>query len=114
MPFASLNKCHRWLAVMVTCDREVKIGGPIYMPHLASTLANITLCLTQICLPSMPYIPAQFPDLPAPAAEHGPWRQNVLKAYGIISEAFLRAKQLFRQEDGDALRLRIHSEKIMQ
>lgn len=38
----------------------------------------------------------------------------MLKAYGIISEAFLRATQLLRQEDGDALRLRILSEKIMQ
>jgi hypothetical protein len=62
----------------------------------------------------MPSLPAQFPDLPAPAEDERPWRQNVLKAYGIISEAFSRATQLLRQEDGDALRLRIHSEKIMQ
>ena len=62
----------------------------------------------------MPSIPAQFPDLPAPAADEGPWWQNVLKAYGIISEAFSHATQLLRQEDGDALHLQIHSEKIMQ
>jgi hypothetical protein len=65
-------------------------------------------------MPSMPPVPAHFPDLPAPSEDEGHWPTNVHKAYDIISDSFNRASQLLRQEDGDALRLRVHSEKIFR
>ena len=62
----------------------------------------------------MPSIPAHFPDLPGPLDDKGPWEQNVHKAHTIITDTFSRATALLRQEDGDALWLRIHSERILQ
>jgi len=64
--------------------------------------------------PLMLPIPTHFPDLPAPAVHKAPWGPNVCKAHTIISDTFSRAIQLLCQEDGDTLRLRIHSEKILQ
>jgi len=60
-------------------------------------------------MPATPSILTHFPALPA-----GPWEQNIYKAYNIISDTFSCATRLLRQEDGDTLRLRIHSEKILQ
>jgi hypothetical protein len=64
--------------------------------------------------PSMPSIPTHFPGLPSRAASDSPWGHNICKAHTIISGTYSRATQLLRQEDGDALRLRIHSEKIFK
>jgi hypothetical protein len=65
-------------------------------------------------MPASPSIPAHFPDLLAPRDDEGPWGPNVHKAYTIISDMFSRATALLRQEDGDALRLRIHLERFLQ
>jgi hypothetical protein len=59
-----------------------------------------------------PILPLNFPELPNPPDGELHWSANVCSAHSILSETYDRATQLLRQEDGDALRLRIHSERI--
>ena len=59
-----------------------------------------------------PVLPLNFPELPNPPDDEPHWSANVCSAHSILSETYDRATQLLRQEDGDALRLRIHSERI--
>ncbi|EPQ51350.1 hypothetical protein GLOTRDRAFT_133220 [Gloeophyllum trabeum ATCC 11539] len=57
--------------------------------------------------------PAVFPPLP-PSVDGTVWSANVLRAHQILHDAYARASDLLRQEDGDPLRLRIHSERILK
>jgi hypothetical protein len=53
----------------------------------------------------------EFPDLPA--QENGAaWPYNVSKAYDMLSSRYTAALEVLRREDGDALRLRHHSQRI--
>jgi hypothetical protein len=56
--------------------------------------------------------PAQFPPLPRTPEEFN-WSHDVLQAHDIIATAYERASTLLRQEEGDPLRLRIHSEQVV-
>jgi hypothetical protein len=56
--------------------------------------------------------PAQFPALPL-TPEQFNWSPDVLQAYGIITAAYNRASELLRQEEPDPLRLRLHSEQVI-
>src|SRR6267154_4939845 len=60
----------------------------------------------------VPILPLSFPALPDPIPGELHWSANVIAAHHILSEAYHHAAALLRQEDGDALRLRIHSERI--
>ncbi|KAJ6456832.1 hypothetical protein C8R47DRAFT_1082293 [Mycena vitilis] len=57
-------------------------------------------------------LPAQFPALPFTPQEFN-WSPDVLRAHTIITTAYERASTLLRQEEGDPLRLRIHSEQVL-
>ena len=53
---------------------------------------------------------AQLPCLPS---RHGPpWPDIIQQAYGIVAEAYNQSRRLLRLEDGDAIRLRLHSERL--
>lgn len=56
--------------------------------------------------------PAQFPALPLTRAQFN-WSPDVLKAHNIIAIAYERASVLLLQEEADPLRLRIHSEQVV-
>ncbi|KAJ6491345.1 hypothetical protein C8R47DRAFT_1214733 [Mycena vitilis] len=56
--------------------------------------------------------PAQFPALPLTPEEFN-WSPAVLEAHNIITTAYDRAATLLRQEEPDPLRLRIHSEQVL-
>ncbi|KAK6983886.1 Integrase catalytic domain-containing protein [Favolaschia claudopus] len=56
--------------------------------------------------------PAHFPELPETPATFN-WSPDVLKAHGIINSSYTRAVALLQQEDGDPLRLRVHSDGIL-
>ncbi|KAJ7810621.1 hypothetical protein B0H13DRAFT_2384496 [Mycena leptocephala] len=56
--------------------------------------------------------PAQFPALPLTPEEFN-WSPDVLRAHDIITTAYERPSTLPRQEEPDPLRLRIHSEQIV-
>jgi len=62
----------------------------------------------------VPILPLSFPTLPDPLPGELHWSANVISAHNIISEAYHHATRLLRQEDGDALRLRIHSKRIFR
>ncbi|KAJ7496212.1 hypothetical protein B0H11DRAFT_2385644, partial [Mycena galericulata] len=55
---------------------------------------------------------AQFPALPRTQDEFN-WSPDVLQAHNIITAAYERASVLLRQEEPDPLRLRIHSEQVL-
>jgi hypothetical protein len=57
-------------------------------------------------------LPAQFPPLPLTSEEFN-WSHDILHAHKIIATAYDRASTLLRQEEGDPLRLRIHSEQVV-
>jgi hypothetical protein len=56
--------------------------------------------------------PAKFPPLPQ-TPDNFNWAPDVLQAHQIITVGYDRASALLRQEEGDPLRLRIHSEEIL-
>lgn len=56
--------------------------------------------------------PAQFPALPLTPEEFN-WSPDVLQVHNIIVAAYDRASTLLRQEEADPLRLRIHSEQVL-
>ncbi|KII92778.1 hypothetical protein PLICRDRAFT_172830 [Plicaturopsis crispa FD-325 SS-3] len=58
-----------------------------------------------------PGYPAHFPALPM-HPDGTDWNGNIYAAHNIVCETYNQAVQLLRQEDGDPLRLRIHSENI--
>lgn len=58
--------------------------------------------------------PLVFPALPNPLDNELHWTANIVTAHGILSNTYEQATRLLRQEDGDALRLRIHSERIFR
>ena len=51
-----------------------------------------------------------FPDLPI--HRYSAWAPEVLEAHDMISVAYYQAVQLLRLEDGDPIRLRLHSEQL--
>lgn len=53
--------------------------------------------------------PSIFPPLPQ-SCERTP---NICKAYKILFEGYRLADQLLRLEDGDPIRLRLHSESLL-
>lgn len=55
--------------------------------------------------------PAYLPSLPDRASGN-PWSDLIHQAYGVITEAYNQSKQLLRLEDGDPIRLRLHSERL--
>lgn len=56
--------------------------------------------------------PAAFPSLPLTPEEFN-WSPDVLRAHSIIAAAYERASAMLRQEEADPLRLRIHSEQVL-
>ena len=60
----------------------------------------------------MPH-PAQFPALPDTPV-HFQWSADVLQAHRIILSTYDRASTLLRQEEADPLRLRVHTDQILQ
>ena len=53
---------------------------------------------------------ARLPGLPN---RHGPpWPDIIQQAYRIVAEAYNQSQRLLRLEDGDAIRLRLHSERL--
>lgn len=57
-------------------------------------------------------LPYAFPELPQFLEGEFRWSANVETTHSLLVEAYDRATQLLCQENGDALRLRIHSENI--
>ena len=55
--------------------------------------------------------PLHLPPLPGQTAS-GEWPVSIARAYEVMEEAYDRASQLLRLEDGDPIRLRIHVERI--
>jgi hypothetical protein len=60
----------------------------------------------------VPILPLSFPTVPDPIPGEQHWSANVTSAHHSLSEAYHHAAALLGQEDGDALRLCIHSEQI--
>ncbi len=58
-------------------------------------------------------LPVQFPDLPLASNEFN-WSPDVLRAHRIIATAYDRASVLLQREEGDPLRLRVHSEEVVK
>lgn len=56
--------------------------------------------------------PTDFPPLPLTPEEFN-WSPDVLRAHDIITTAYDRASALLRQDEGDPLRLRVHSEQVV-
>ncbi len=54
-----------------------------------------------------------FPPIPAPPPGQI-WPAEVHEGYHVLSDAYGRSRQLLRLEDGDPIRLRLHSERITQ
>ncbi|KAJ6530481.1 hypothetical protein DFH09DRAFT_1411003 [Mycena vulgaris] len=55
-----------------------------------------------------------FPeDLPPLPPNPNPWTANVLAAYQVLNNAFVRALEALRQEDSDALRYKLLSSNIV-
>ena len=55
--------------------------------------------------------PLHLPPLPQPHPSQQ-WPTTVQKAFAVVSEAYDKANQLLRLEDGDPIRLRLHSERL--
>ena len=55
--------------------------------------------------------PAQFPSLPDPISSDG-WSSGVLQAHEILTKAYHDSHSLLRFEDGDPIRLQLHSERL--
>ena len=49
---------------------------------------------------------------PPPSANGLPTSPSAQRAYGILVDAYDRANQLLRLEDGDPIRLRLHSDRV--
>lgn len=56
-----------------------------------------------------------FPDVlpPLPTNNPNPWTANVLAAYGVLNNTYMRALDTLRQEDSDAVRYRLLSSNIV-
>ncbi|KAF8491102.1 hypothetical protein JB92DRAFT_3222038 [Gautieria morchelliformis] len=59
----------------------------------------------------MPGLLAHFPDLPE-ALDNIQWSHEVHAAHQILTDGYQSAHLLLRREDGDAMRLRHHSQRI--